>query len=145
KGIDPKAPIPTAGVDDEATPAPTFSEVAEAWYKSHCLAKVMNSAGQWRKHPNRRPLKAPAYKRLQLDTHLLPKWKDRRFDSITRIDANRRLDEIVGDGSPVMANRVGATIGQIWQWALDEGIVDATPMTGLGKRGGRETARERIL
>ncbi|HEX9875189.1 MAG TPA: tyrosine-type recombinase/integrase [Gammaproteobacteria bacterium] len=143
KGADPKAPIIVSGDPDD--PGPTFGEVAETWYSQTCLAKVKNSDGRWVRHPNRKALKAPQYKRLQLDNHLLPKWKEKAIRSITRIDANRRLDEIIAAGSPVMANRVGATIGQIWGWALDEGIIDATPMQALGKRGGREIPRERIL
>ncbi|HEX6996132.1 MAG TPA: tyrosine-type recombinase/integrase [Gammaproteobacteria bacterium] len=146
-GVDPKAPIPTA-TTEETVEQTTFGDVAEAWYNSHCLGKVMNGAGQWVKHPNRTPLKAPEYKRLQLDTHLLPHWKDRPLagpNRITLVDANRRLDQIVAAGSPVMANRVGATIEQIWRWAVSEGVIEASPMIGLTKRGGRETARERIL
>ncbi len=139
KGIDPKAPLPA----DDA--GPSFGDVAEAWYQSHCLAKVKNAAGQWIRHPNKTPLKAPKYKKLQLDLHLLPHWKDRPLKAIERLDANRRLDEIVAAGSPVMANRVGATIGQLWAWALDEGVLPATPMQGLGKRGGVEVSRDRTL
>lgn len=138
KGIDPKAPVITET-------GATFGDVAEGWYQQVCLGKVKDKSGQWVRHPNRTPRKRPEYPRGVLDNHLLPNWKDRDIQTITRLDANRRLDEIIAAGSPIMANRVGAMISQIWSWAIDEGILEATPMQKLSKRGGREQSRERTL
>jgi integrase len=82
--------------------------------------------------------------RRLFDNHVLPRWRARDIKSITRRDVIDLLDKLVEHKKPVAANRTLAAVRKLFNWALQRGIVDATPVA-LVEMPGEETRRERVL
>ena len=80
-----------------------------------------------------------------LRKHVVPAWKDRPVDSITRRDVVELLDGIVRSGKPVLANRVLAHVRKLFAWAIERGIVETSPAVMIKAPGGKETPRDRDL
>ena len=76
---------------------------------------------------------------------MLPAWRGRAIDSITKQDVIDLLDSIVDRGAPVKANRVYGALGRLFKWATGRDIVIKNPMIGLERPGGKEESRERVL
>tara|TARA_R110000824_G_scaffold180885_3_gene361436 strand:+ start:658 stop:2085 length:1428 start_codon:yes stop_codon:yes gene_type:complete len=81
-----------------------------------------------------------------IDRDLLPEWRYRKADSITRLDVNRVLDKIVGRGSSVQANRVLEIIRVMYSWAIGTSRVEihVNPCHEVKKRH-KEKSKERHL
>ena len=82
--------------------------------------------------------------RRNFNKHVLPRWRGRDTRSITRRDVIDLLDGIVEDGKPVAANRTLAAVRKLFNWALQRGIIDVSPVT-LVEMPGAERKRERTL
>lgn len=80
---------------------------------------------------------------LLLRVHVLPDWSGRRADKLTRADAAALLDRIAAR-APSSANRTHTVISKVFNWAVDSGLMESSPMGRMKKRA-RETAKERIL
>jgi integrase len=78
------------------------------------------------------------------DKHVLPRWRGRALQSITRRDVIDLLDNIVDEGKPIAANRTLAAVRKLFNWALQRGIIEASPVT-LVEMPGAERKRERTL
>ena len=78
----------------------------------------------------------------QIDKELLPVWGDRPITSITRGEVKALLREKARE-APISANRLTSLISKIFNWALDEEIVSASPAIRLGRAVEHE--RERSL
>jgi len=89
--------------------------------------------------------------------HVVPRWRGRDIKSITRRDVAELLDEIaagaakngrrqkgVGIGGPIAANRTLAAIRKMFNWALQRGIIETTPIVRF-ELPGAEMRRERTL
>ncbi len=89
--------------------------------------------------------------------HVIPRWRGRDIKSITRRDVAELLDEIasatvtsgrrekgVGIGGPIAANRTLAAIRKMFNWALQRGIIETTPIVRF-ELPGSENRRERTL
>ena len=94
-------------------------------------------------HRHKKPRSAAEDER-NLRKHVLPKWGDRPYDSITRRDVIELLENIVAADKPVAANRVHAVISIVFSYAIDNDLVGANPASRLRKRG-IETRRTRVL
>jgi integrase len=55
------------------------------------------------------------------------------------------LDKIVARGSRVMANRTAATLGQMFNYGIQRGLIEDTPVRLLMRPGGKERPRSRAL
>jgi hypothetical protein len=89
--------------------------------------------------------RAPRYieeTRRNFDKHVLPRWRGRDLRGITRRDVIELLDGIVDEGKPVAANRTLAAVRKLFNWALQRGIIDASPVV-LVEMPGAERKRER--
>jgi integrase len=75
---------------------------------------------------------------------VLPAWRRRKAQDITRKDVIAMLDAIVDRGSPIAANRTLAVVRRMFGWALSRDIVPANPCGGV-KAPSKETRRDRIL
>ncbi|MDI9846566.1 tyrosine-type recombinase/integrase [Rhodoblastus sp. 17X3] len=71
-------------------------------------------------------------------------WKGRRLSSITRADVHALLDKIVDRGSPITANRTLAGFRKLCNWAIERGIIDASPCDKL-RAPSAENSRDRVL
>jgi integrase len=91
--------------------------------------------------------RAPRYieeTRRNFDKHVLPRWRGRDLRGIARRDVIELLDGIVDEGKPVAANRTLAAVRKLFNWALQRGIIDASPVA-LVEMPGAERKRERTL
>jgi integrase len=91
--------------------------------------------------------RAPRYieeTRRNFDKHVLPRWRGRDLRSITRRDVIELLDGIVDEGKPVAANRTLAAVRKLFNWALQRGIIEASPVTVV-EMPSAERKRERTL
>jgi integrase len=79
-----------------------------------------------------------------MEREFLPHWRNRPLGSITRGDVSHRVSAIVNRGADVMANRALAYLRPLFGWAVNEGRIAASPVSGM-KSPTRETARDRVL
>jgi integrase len=75
---------------------------------------------------------------------LLPKWRGRQVDTITKRDVLELLDGIADRGAPQQARAVYARIARFFAWCVSRDIVAASPVVGIDKPGSA-AARERAL
>ncbi len=85
----------------------------------------------------------PEAKRI-LDREVVAHWRGRHLAEIGRADVHELLDGVVDRGSPVMANRVLAALRKMCAWAVDRGIIAASPCSGI-KAPTAERSRDRVL
>jgi integrase len=104
----------------------TLQKIAES-YARHVKAKLRSGA---------------EYEAM-LNRHLLPKLGDRKAADLKRADIVMVLDEL-GARAPVSANRLQAVTSAMFSWAVDQGLLEASPIIGLAKRS-VEHAKERTL
>ncbi|WP_131113670.1 tyrosine-type recombinase/integrase [Lichenihabitans psoromatis] len=79
-----------------------------------------------------------------LNREITPKWKGRRLGSITRAEIHELLDGIVDRGSPIQANRVLAATRKMCAWAVERGLIEASPCDKI-KAPSAERSRDRVL
>lgn len=89
--------------------------------------------------------KRPEYAQRILDASALKHWKGRDARTITPVEVLEVLDAIVDNGSPVMANRTAALLGQMFKYGIHRRIVADSPVKLLYRPGGKEKSRERAL
>jgi integrase len=89
--------------------------------------------------------KRPEYVKRILNADVLPEWHGRDARSITGREVIELLDKLVDRGSPVMANRVGQMLGQMFRYGIHRSIVADSPVKLLYQPGGREKPRSRAL
>lgn len=84
--------------------------------------------------------------RQVLDVELLPKWKDRPANSITRRDVVLLVEAIARRGAPVQANRTLATIKMVFNTGLKRGwpSLEHNPAHRMDPPA-EETGRDRYL
>ena len=114
--------------------AGTFEELAQLYLEMHA-------------RPHKKPASIKEDTRI-LNTYLLPAWGRRTFQSITRSDVIKLLDEIkFKRGAPVMANRVKALASTIFNFASRKALVPETfanPCTNV-EQPTKEKSRDRVL
>jgi integrase len=79
-----------------------------------------------------------------LRLHVLPKWRDRRYDDIGRGEVIELVERLVTAGKQTLANRVQALISSIFSFAMDADLVKGNPCARLRRRG-VETVGRRVL
>ena len=82
-------------------------------------------------------------KRL-LDNEVVGAWRGRRLSAIGRADVHDLLDKIVDRGAPIVANRTLAAFRRMCGWAVERGIIDASPCDRV-KAPASEKSRDRVL
>jgi integrase len=78
-----------------------------------------------------------------LDSEFLPAFKGIRAKDLTRWDVKELLRK-KAETAPVMANRMWALLRKIYNWGMEEEIVDVNPAHKI-KRPGLERSRDRVL
>ena len=105
----------------------TFAVLAEKYIQRHA-----------------KQLKTGCEEERRIRKDLLPAWKNLRADDIKRKHVLDLVHKIKDRGSPVMANRVLALIKRIYNFGIDNGLIEATPAFRI-KPVARENERQRIL
>jgi hypothetical protein len=118
-------------INPEAVPSsrgPTVADIADEFVRRYI----------------QRERKQPEDARRIIENNILKDWRHRPAKSLTRREG-LLLDKIVDRGAPVMANRVAAILTQMFNFALERGLIEATPFTSLPRPGGTEKSRKRKL
>ncbi len=105
----------------------TFKAVAAEFIEDHAKKAAPKS---WRELQRK------------IDKDLLPDWGGTPIKSITRQDVRQLIRRKVRK-SPVSANRLLTLVQQIFRWAVEEDITDASPAVGITPE--EEIERERVL
>ncbi|RIA46567.1 site-specific recombinase XerD [Hephaestia caeni] len=79
-----------------------------------------------------------------LDREFVAVHGQRDIRQIKRHDVLEIMDAALERGASYQANRILATIRKLFNWCLERGIIDATPIAGL-KAPTRELSRDRVL
>ena len=79
-----------------------------------------------------------------LNKEIVGAWRGRRLASIGRADVHDLLDKIVDRGAPIVANRTLAALRRMCGWAVERGIIDASPCEKV-KAPASEKSRDRVL
>jgi integrase len=79
-----------------------------------------------------------------LTRDVVPKWKGRTIREISKRDVIELLDSKVDQGSPIMANRILATVRRLFGWCVERGILETSPCFGV-KAPAPERSRDRVL
>jgi integrase len=79
-----------------------------------------------------------------LVNHVVSRWGDRHIGSIARRDVRELLDDLAARGFGAGANRVLAATRKLFAWAMEQGIIDASPCVAL-QAPAVESERDRVL
>jgi integrase len=79
-----------------------------------------------------------------LNKEVVASWRGRRLSQVTRPDVHALLDAICDRGSPITANRTFAALRRMSSWAVERGLIDASPCEKI-KPPGTERKRDRVL
>ena len=79
-----------------------------------------------------------------VESDLLPAWRGKSVDKITKRDVVELLDLITDRGAPVMARRVQAYVNRFFAWCIERDILKVDPTAGM-PRIGKAVSRERVL
>lgn len=78
-----------------------------------------------------------------LHKEILPHWGPRPAKDITRRDTILLLDTVEDRGALVLRNRIAGVLSRVFLFAMDRGIVEASPAVSIKRRP--ERARTRFL
>jgi integrase len=121
-------PVEKKRIERDEASTRTFEALAKRYMTEHALRHKRTAGADQR----------------NLDLHVLPHWRRRRFDEIGRSDVIALCESVVAKGSPIQANRVQALLSKIFSFALDAELVTANPCARLKKRS-KETTATRVL
>jgi integrase len=79
-----------------------------------------------------------------LESNVLPKWRNRSLASIGPDDVNRLIDAIVERGAEIQANRTLARLRAFFNWAIRKRRLSISPVAGM-EPPTKERARDRVL
>jgi integrase len=108
----------------------TFGELAKEYIEHHAKPKKRSWAEDER----------------QLESNLLPKWRNRPAAELAAEDLLGVLNAKLKAGAPVAANRLRALVSRIYTFGAEQRLVPATanPVIGV-KKPTKETTRDRVL
>ncbi len=116
---------------------------ADARRESDLVEKVVETFIERVVEKKYRDSSAREEKRI-LNREISPRWKGRALGEIGRADVHDLLDAIVDRDAPILANRTLATFKRLCNWAVERGIIKASPCDGL-KPPAAEQSRDRVL
>lgn len=79
-----------------------------------------------------------------LKKDILPGWRTRKAESITRKDVVNLLDSIASRGAPIAANRTLAVIRKMFNFAVSRSLVNQSPCVGV-QAPAKEREKDRVL
>lgn len=75
---------------------------------------------------------------------VIPRWRGRKIQEVSKRDVVALLDEVNDRGAPIMANRTLAAVRRLFNWAVSRDIIAASPCAGV-EPPASESSRDRIL
>ena len=108
--------------------ADTFAEIAEEFIERYAKRKTRS----WKATES------------ILKRNVIPAWGVRPIGEITRRDVIEALDKVMDRDEPYAANRLLAAVRKLFNWALERGVAETSPVANI-KAPGKEVQRERVL
>jgi integrase len=120
-----------------------FENVAREFIERH--AKKNNREATWRETARILGFRVDKdHELIEAEGDVLPVWRGRRIQDITKRDVIALLDAVADRGSPIMANRVLAAVRKLFNWCLARDVIASSPCV-LVEPPAPERSRERIL
>lgn len=79
-----------------------------------------------------------------LEKDILPQWRTRKAESITRKEVVALLDRIASRGAPIAANRTLAVLRKMYNFAISRSLVEQSPCLGV-QSPSKENQKDRVL
>jgi integrase len=79
-----------------------------------------------------------------LEREFVNRFRDKDIRDVDRTDVLRILDAAVGRGANIQANRIHSMIRKMFNWFIERGIIEKSPIVGLS-RPSKEVTRDRVL
>jgi integrase len=121
-------PVTQKRCERDAAAHRTFQTLAERYLNEHA----------------RRHKRSAAADERNLRLHVLPRWRNQRYDEIARGDIIELVEGLVTAGKPTLANRIQALVSSLYSFAMDADLVKGNPCARLRRRG-VERVRRRVL
>ena len=120
-----------------------FENVARDFIERHAIKSTRETS--WRETARILGLRPDAEGKLvEIGGDVIPAWKGRKVQDITKRGVIALLDSVQDRGSPIMANRVLAAVRKLFNWCLARDVIQISPCT-LVEPPAPERSRERIL
>jgi integrase len=100
---------------------------------------------EWQTRYADKERKRPEQCKALLDANVPTRFRQLKARDVKRRHVVKLLDEIVDRGAPAVATDVGQLLAQIFKWGVNRDIVEASPLVGMEKAGGKEKPRDRAL
>jgi integrase len=123
KGDDP------ANREGAKNPTLLFEQVVEEWLRRDQSKNKQSSVYQVTR---------------SVEANLLPAWRGKPVDKISKADIRALLDGISDRGAPIMARRLQAYLNRLFTWCIERDILAVNPMAGM-ERIANGKSRERVL
>jgi integrase len=123
-------------------PGTTAVAAHEAERKAETVDQLVADYLKRHAKPNKR---SAAEDERMLNKDVLPHWRGRKAKDIRRRDVVDLLDRVVDRDAKVAANRLLAVVRRMFNFAIERGILEASPVIKIKPPGGKEKARERHL
>lgn len=78
------------------------------------------------------------------DYDVLSVWGSKKIGDIARGDVLELIDSVADRGAPYMANAVLAAVRKLFNWAVERGYIDTSPVAGV-RAPTRTVQRDRVL
>jgi integrase len=91
-----------------------------------------------------KPDPSDSTKLIEQGGDVIPRWRGRKVQEITKRDIIALLDEVNDRGAPIMANRTFSAVRKLFNWAVARDIIAASPCAGV-EPPASENSRDRIL
>jgi hypothetical protein len=111
------------------SPALLFEHIAEEWLKRDQAKNRASSLYQLTR---------------ALEVDLLPAWRGKRVDRITKADIIALVDSSADRGAPTMARRVQAYVRRFFNWCVERDLLATNPIAGM-PRVTKGKSRDRVL
>lgn len=80
-----------------------------------------------------------------LNVYAVPAWRTRPIDQIDRAAAHELLDKITIEHGTGVAREVRKHVTKLFNWAVDRGLLSASPVAGMRRPELAYSPRERVL
>jgi integrase len=141
-------------------PAVSLADAREQWRKTResiakgeaptpnkkATSKLFESvAEEWLRRDQSKNKQSSSYQVARsLEADLLPAWKGKPVDTITKRDVIELLNSISDRGAPVMARKVQAYVNRFFHWCVQQDYLKADPTANMERVGSAES-RDRVL
>lgn len=72
-------------------------------------------------------------------------WREKDISQLGRAEVHELLDRIIEDRGKSYASEMRRRLSKLFNWAVDRGLIPASPMAGMRRPELRYIARERVL